>query len=68
MDEFPFTRSMSGNFPLPFLSTIFQFYLFLTRPSHRLTPARFSHLLLVNLRTRRDNCLGARRLPERIIR
>jgi hypothetical protein len=68
MDEFPFTRGMSGNFPLPFLSTIFQFYLLLTRPSHRRTPATFSHLLLVNLRTRRDNCLAARRLLEKIIR
>ncbi len=33
-----------------------------------MTPALLSRLLLVNLRTRRDNCLAARGLPERITR
>ena len=33
-----------------------------------MTPALLRRLLLVNLRTRRDNCLAARGLPERIIR
>ncbi len=33
-----------------------------------MTPALLSHLLLVNLRTRREKCLAAGRLPERIIR
>jgi len=69
MDEFPFTPLQEWEF---FLSLFYfqfsNFYLLLTRPWHRMTPALLSHLLPVNLRTRREKCLAAGRLPERIIR
>src|SRR6267154_5255776 len=57
MDEFPFTRSRSGNVSSLFSSNF---------PSHRMTPALLSHLLLANRRTRRHYGPAARGLQERI--
>ncbi len=54
-------------FPLSFLFSIFNFYSLLNFPSHRMTPAFLSHLLLANRRTRRDYGLAAPGLQERII-
>jgi hypothetical protein len=69
MDAFPIHARREGEFFLSLFYLQFSnFHLLLTRPSHRMTPALLSHLLLVNLRTRRDNGLAVRRLPERIIR
>jgi hypothetical protein len=58
MDEFPFTRSRSANVSSLFSSNF---------PSHRMTPALLSHLLLANRRTRRHYGLAARGLQERIV-